>query len=79
MEAYSCLPSSNRECWLWWRLAPPQRRRAVLADLIEDEPKGVTWHTSSQTEELLDMMSSVNLDKVSLAKKMRRRVVGTVL
>ncbi len=77
-DAFNRLPPSDRKHWLWWRLEPPPLRSAVLPDLIEDEPKGVTWHTSSQTEKLLGMMSLVNLNKVSLAKKMRRQVVGTI-
>ena len=77
-DAFNRLPRTDREHWLWWYLAPPPRRRSDLADLIEDQPKGVRWHTSGETQKLLGMMSQVNLNKVSLAKKMRRRVVGTI-
>ena len=77
-EAYNRLSGWERKNWLWWRLALPPRRKAVLADLIEDQPKGVIWHTSAETQKLIGMMSTVNLAKVEMAKKMGRPVVGTI-
>ena len=43
--------------WIWWRLPTPPPRAIVFADLIENEPKGVDWHTPQETHRLLSMMS----------------------
>ena len=64
--------------WLWWCLPPPPKRNAVFADLIEETPKGVKWHSAVATRKLLRMMSPVNLAKVTAAKKTGRRSVGTI-
>ena len=50
----------------------------MFADLIEDHPEGVAWHTASETSRLLDMMSPVNAAKVEVAKRTGRRMVGGV-
>jgi len=78
IEAYDRLSERARENWLWWHLPPPPKRNAVFADLIEEEPKGVVWHTAAETQKLLDMMSSVNRAKVIAASKAARRMVGTI-
>ena len=78
IEAYRRLSERERKSWLWWRLALPPKRNAVLSDLIEDQPKGVKWHTPTETQKLLGMMSPVNLAKVALAKKAGRRAVGAI-
>ena len=64
--------------WLWWCLPPPPKRNTVFADLIEETPKGVKWHSAAATRKLLRMMSPVNLAKVTAAKKTGRRSVGTI-
>lgn len=77
-EAYGHLPRWMQDNWLWWRLPSPQRRFTVLADLVEENPKGVQWHSLEETRKLLDMMSPVNLAKVEVAKRIGRRTVGTI-
>ena len=76
--AYSKLPEAKRDNWVWWSLPHPLKRETVLADLIEQEPTGVSWHTSDQTRYLQSLMSDVNLEKVAAAKAAGRRVVGTI-
>ncbi len=78
IKAYDKLPEQAQENWLWWRLPLPPKRNTVFADLVEEEPKGVSWRTAAGTRKLLDMMSLVNLSKVEAAKRVGRRVVGTV-
>jgi len=56
----------------------PPARGADLSDLIEEDPKDVSWHTPAETRKLLDMMSPINLDKVNAAKRKGHRVFGTV-
>ena len=49
-----------------------------FAELIEDDPADVEWHTPAKTRALLDMMSDVNRAKVDAAKKSKRRQVGAI-
>jgi DNA (cytosine-5)-methyltransferase 1 len=46
--------------------------------LIEDEPKGVAWHTAEETRYLLSLMSPINRKKVEQAKKIGVRMVGGI-
>ncbi len=78
MEAYGKLSKRSQEAWVWWRLPAPPRRKSVFADLIEEEPKGVVWHTATETKKLLGLMSAVNRAKVEAAKATGRRIVGGV-
>lgn len=76
--AHDKLPESVRKDWLWWRIGVAPIRKAGLADLIEDKPTGVAWHSPAETRKLLSMMSDVNLDKLREAKQQKRRVVGSI-
>lgn len=78
MTAYSKLTSKVREKWLWWNPPAPPARIASFSDLIQDEPEGVRWHSASETEKLLKMMSDVNREKVIEVQKSGRRMVGTI-
>ena len=70
------LPRSTLNAPLWWRLPVPPQRNSTFADLIEDEPTGVRWHTPAETERLLAMMTPGNLAKVEAAKRAGKRMVG---
>ena len=76
--AYRKLPKALLDDWIWWRLVPPPPRDIGFADLVEDEPIGVAWHTPEETRALLAMMSDLNLKKVRAAEQKGRRVVGTI-
>lgn len=78
VEAYERLPSNLKERWLWWRIPAPPKRNMVFADLVEETPNGVEWHSVAQTQRLLDMMSPANSAKVDGAKRTGRRMVGTI-
>lgn len=78
IEGYGRLSKLARDSWLWWRLPPPPKRNTVFADLIEEKPKGVPWHTAAETRKLLGMMSPVNKSKLEAAKKAGRRMVGAI-
>ena len=78
IRAYEGLSEGARRNWLWWRLAPPAARNTVFSDLIEEEPRGVRWHTAAETEKLLNMMSPVNLEKVVAARRTGRRMIGAI-
>ncbi|MFM2466672.1 DNA cytosine methyltransferase [Paraburkholderia sp. RL17-368-BIF-A] len=77
-EAYTGLSAEARRKWIWWNLPQPPRRELQLADVIEGEPTGVEWHTAAETQRLLDMMSPVNLAKVSAVMRSGTPAVGTV-
>jgi DNA (cytosine-5)-methyltransferase 1 len=76
--AFDRLPNDLRARWLWWSLAAPPLRNLTLADLVEDEPKGVLWHTREETCALLAKMSDVNRAKVEAAKTSGRKMIGTL-
>lgn len=76
--AYDRLPAELKENWIWWNFPEPPERKTRLADLIEDNPASVQWHTAEETQQLLSMMSPVNLAKVEAAKRAGQRVVGTI-
>jgi DNA (cytosine-5)-methyltransferase 1 len=72
------LPPKVKANWLWWTLAKPAKRNTKFADLIEETPEGVEWHTREETAQLLRMMSDINRAKVNVAKKSNKRLVGCV-
>ncbi len=78
VRAVDSLPPQVRGNLVWWNLAVPVARKAVFADLIEETPDSVDWHTPAETKKLLAMMSKVNKAKVDEAKRAGRRVVGGV-
>jgi DNA (cytosine-5)-methyltransferase 1 len=77
-ERVSELAPEVRRRWVWWRLPAPPPRQTAFADLIDDEPQGVQWHTPAETRRLLSLMSEVNRAKVSMAQAAGRRMVGGV-
>lgn len=76
--AYGLLRPDLRKTWIWWRLPAPTPLQHKLADLIEDEPTGVYWHSPEDTGHILAMMSRVNLNKVEQARRTRGRRVGAI-
>jgi DNA (cytosine-5)-methyltransferase 1 len=76
--AHAKLPQCVKDSWVWWRMPAPPKRNAAFADLVEDRPEGVGWHSEAETQRLLDLMSDVNLAKIAEAKRARGRMVGGV-
>lgn len=76
--AFKQMPAKAKDRWIWWKLPEPPKRESKFADVIEDDPEGVTWHSASETKRLLDMMSPLNLKKVEQARKSKKRFVGGV-
>ena len=72
------LAGRARTAWTWWNVPLPRERTGTLADLVEDDPQGVPWHSPAETERLLAMMSPLNAAKVDAARRCGRRAVGTV-
>lgn len=78
LKAHAGLPDRAKAAWIWWNLPAPPPRKLGFADVIEEEPCGVEWHTATETRRLLAMMSSLNRRKIRQAKCMGRRVVGGI-
>ena len=69
---------TDRKDWISWNLGHPQVRQTVFADLIDDNPEGVSWHSPAETLRLLAMMTVNNREKVRTAQLSGIKVVGTV-
>lgn len=76
--AHEKLSSKTKDAWVWWHLQPPPKRMECLATLIEENPNSISWFSSEETQQLLDMMSPVNRSKVDKAQRMGHKVVGAV-
>lgn len=76
--AFEKLSLAVQRNWIWWRMAAPDIVDQRFADLIEDNPLSIQWHSDVKTAEILAMMSPVNLAKVEKAKKAPGRMVGTI-
>lgn len=78
VDAHAKLDAATAKKWVWWTMPPPARSNVVFVDLIEDEPKGVKWHTAAETQKLLSMMSEINRNKVRHAIATGRKMVGGI-
>lgn len=77
-SAYEKLSPKLKEHWIWWSLPTPPIRKSSLADIIEDEPFLVDWHSHIETEKILGQMSRINLEKVKDAQYAGTKRIGTV-
>lgn len=77
-SAHGSLPQRVKKSWVWWKLPVPPRRATSMSDIVEDDPDSTSWFTEEATQNLLGMMTPVNLAKVEAAQKLGRRVVGGV-
>lgn len=78
LEAYHRLPTALQSRWLWFKFPPPATPNSRLLDIIEDAPLGVEWHTTAETQRLLEMMNPVNRAKVQAACSGGGLAVGAV-
>ena len=78
ISSATLLNGAAKDDWLWWNLLTPPHRNLTFADIIEESPTSVTWHTAAETKRLLSLMSPINLAKVTAAKRANRRMVGGV-
>ena len=77
-RAIENLPKAVQDSLVWWKVPLPAARVQTFADIVDEKPDGVEWHTQAETKKLLDMMSAVNLRKVEEAKASGGRIVGGV-
>jgi DNA (cytosine-5)-methyltransferase 1 len=76
--AYDRVNDAAKAKWLWWNMPTPPHRNTVFADLVEEKPDSVQWHTAGETAKLLGQMSPINKAKLDAAKRSGRRMVGAV-
>lgn len=78
INAYAHMPQEVKSAWVWWSLPAPPAHQKTLADVLENEPADVRWHTPAETARLLSQMSAANLKKVKAAQASGGRMVGAV-
>ncbi|KWN68478.1 DNA cytosine methyltransferase [Burkholderia stagnalis] len=78
VDAHKKLSPKAKHNWIWWNLPPSRGKRDSFANIIESDPMDVAWHTEEQTQQLLAMMSDVNVAKVKAAQALGKRIVGTI-
>lgn len=57
VSCYKKLPDSVRKFWIWWNVQIPQKRLYELSDVIEADPRTVSWDDEEKTQKLLSMMT----------------------
>jgi DNA (cytosine-5)-methyltransferase 1 len=77
-RAFEPVGETTRAAMVWWNIPAPPRRNTTFADLIEETPTGVSWHTDAERDALIGKMSPVNQAKLEVAKRAGRRMVGCV-
>ena len=78
IRAQEKLPPRIRKNWRWWNVTAPAASNLGLAELIEDEPTNVQWHTVDETMRFLAMMSEQNRRKVERARSSGKQMVGAI-
>lgn len=78
VKAYDFLPDEDKESWIWWKLPKPVNSKIKLVDILEDDLLLDNWDSPQKTQELLQMMSELNVEKVNKAKHSGERKVGTL-
>jgi DNA (cytosine-5)-methyltransferase 1 len=76
--AYARLPERLREYWVWWRLPAPTAPVRAFSTIVEEEPAGVEWHSSEQTQKLISLMAPPHAEKLKKAQLLGTRIAGTV-
>ena len=78
IRAYNRLTGQVKKAWRWW--STPQNEVPVLTldSLVETNPKGVEWHSETETTKLLEMMAPLHRRKVLAAQRSGSTRVGTI-
>lgn len=78
VQAVNMLPEDLRKNWLWWRLPEPVHHDIKLIDVIEENPHDVSWHSTQETQKLINMMTQRNLSKIENAARSGELTVGAL-
>lgn len=76
-RAYSKLPKTLKNNWLWFNIHKPASRERDLIDILEPS-KQATWDSKEKTKNLLSKMSPVNVKKVEAAQNSGLPTVGAL-
>jgi len=63
---------------VWWNVPAPPHRNDTFANLIEENPDSVSWHSDAERDQIVAKMSPVNRAKLEAAKRAGRRMVGGI-
>jgi DNA (cytosine-5)-methyltransferase 1 len=77
-DAVRNLPADLNGRWLWWHLPNPSRKPPELSSLIEPQGGHLAWHSTSETAQLISLMSPLNRAKLEEVKRKNRVSIGTV-
>jgi DNA (cytosine-5)-methyltransferase 1 len=77
-RAFGCVSKTTQRKMAWWNVPAPARRNTAFADLIEENPASVKWHSDAERDLLIGKMSPINKAKLEAAKQAGRRMVGCV-
>jgi DNA (cytosine-5)-methyltransferase 1 len=78
VAAVKRLPLPLQRGWCWLRAPAPPLRNVDLASIIETDLPASAWHTKSQTDRLLALMSPRHIERVEMLKRRGGRHVGAV-
>jgi DNA (cytosine-5)-methyltransferase 1 len=78
VKAVEKLSAQCREQWIWFNLGTAPELKKTLNKIVKNRAIGVEWHTTAETKRLIGMMSDMHKQKLSEAKKLGKRVVGTL-
>jgi DNA (cytosine-5)-methyltransferase 1 len=77
-RAFARVSKVSQRKMIWWNLPAPAQRNTTFAQLIEDNPTSVVWHSDAERDLLIEKMSPINKAKLEAAKRAGRRMVGCV-
>lgn len=72
-DAVSAFPPFVAESWDWWALPKPPVRGSDLADILEAD---VAWDREEKTLKLLNLMNSINREKVVARAAFKYHSIG---
>jgi DNA (cytosine-5)-methyltransferase 1 len=78
IKLHAKLPENLAENWVWWRLPVPRQSVQSLSSLIEKHPTEVAWHSPTETNRILRLMTARHRKRVLDAMQAGGRHVGTI-
>ena len=55
IQAHAGVTAAAKKNWIWWRIPRPLKRNSTFAELIEDVPTAVKWHSAAHTNYILNL------------------------
>jgi DNA (cytosine-5)-methyltransferase 1 len=77
VSAFVSLEDRIKENWVWWSVcAPSTTQRPSVETMIGDSDDWVKWDAPDKTQYILHLMNARHREKVALAQKFNRRIIG---